>query len=88
MAPNMKLYLRNQQQNNETIWIGRAMTTGQHITLTPEIGKLRSRTVMRSPKEQQIDKKHLLRVTSLTDTRNTKKTDKDVERIPEPLFEV
>eukprot|EP00971_Amphidinium_carterae_P076004 1501469-Amphidinium_carterae.3 len=48
MAPNMKLYQRIQQQKSETIWIGKDTTTGQHITLTPEFGKLRSRTVQKS----------------------------------------
>eukprot|EP00971_Amphidinium_carterae_P308746 6135235-Amphidinium_carterae.1 len=61
MASNMKLYKRNQQQKNEAIWIGRDTTTGHHITLTPEFGKLRSRTGMRLRKEQQIDKDLLLR---------------------------
>eukprot|EP00971_Amphidinium_carterae_P278070 5519809-Amphidinium_carterae.3 len=92
MAPNMRLYQRNQHQKHEAIWIGRDTTTGQHITLTVRVlHQLRPRTVMRLPKEQQIDKDLLLRVTSLTDTRNTNKTDKDMEpilEVPEPLLEL
>eukprot|EP00971_Amphidinium_carterae_P084478 1672281-Amphidinium_carterae.2 len=61
MAPNVKLYQKNQQQKREAIWIGRDTTTG-HAT-HQETGKLSLVTVMRLPKEQQIDKDLLLRVT-------------------------
>eukprot|EP00971_Amphidinium_carterae_P225469 4472190-Amphidinium_carterae.1 len=57
-------------------------------TLTPEFGKLRSRTVMRQSKEQQIDKDLLLRVTSLTDTKNTKTADRNGQPIYQPLLEL
>eukprot|EP00971_Amphidinium_carterae_P191582 3801657-Amphidinium_carterae.2 len=87
-APNMRLYQRNQLQNHEAIWIARDTATGQRITLTPVFGKLRSRTVMRLPKEQQLDKDLLLRVTSLTDARTTKRIDKATELIPQPLLEL
>eukprot|EP00971_Amphidinium_carterae_P352787 6492730-Amphidinium_carterae.6 len=88
MAPNMKLYQSSRQQRHEAIWIGRNKTTGQHITLTPEFGKLSSRTVMRLLEGQQVDKELLFRVTTLTDARHTKRTGKDEEPIPEPLFEL
>eukprot|EP00971_Amphidinium_carterae_P115483 2287186-Amphidinium_carterae.1 len=70
MAPNVKLYQRNQHQKHEAIWTGRDTTTRQQITLTPEFGKLRSRTDMRLQRGQQIDKRLLLKVTTLTDKEN------------------
>eukprot|EP00971_Amphidinium_carterae_P234365 4650480-Amphidinium_carterae.1 len=88
MAPNMEIYQKDQQQKHKAIWIGRDTATGQHITLTPEFGKLWSRTVMRLAKEQHTDKDLLLQVTSLTDARHTKRTDKDMEPLPDPLFEL
>eukprot|EP00971_Amphidinium_carterae_P020453 402951-Amphidinium_carterae.3 len=88
MPDNRKLYRRNQDQKHEAIWIGRDTTTGQHITLTEEFGKVITRTVLRLPREQQIDRDLLLKVTTLTGEHNPKKkTDKDTTPIPQ-LFEL
>eukprot|EP00971_Amphidinium_carterae_P145440 2882205-Amphidinium_carterae.2 len=64
LPENKRLYRRSQQQKHEAIWIGRGTTTGQHITLTAEFGKIKTRTIMRLPKDQQINRELLLQVTS------------------------
>eukprot|EP00971_Amphidinium_carterae_P297425 5908796-Amphidinium_carterae.1 len=66
MPENQKPYRKNQEQKYEAIWIGRDTTTRQHITLTEEGGKLQTRTILKMPREQQIDKTLLLKGTSLT----------------------
>eukprot|EP00971_Amphidinium_carterae_P174128 3451458-Amphidinium_carterae.2 len=60
MAPNVRLYQRNQEQKHEAIWIGRDTATGQHITLTKELGKVKRKRILRLPSDQQIDKELLL----------------------------
>eukprot|EP00971_Amphidinium_carterae_P011292 222169-Amphidinium_carterae.2 len=88
MPENQKLYRRNQEQKYEAIWIGRD-TTGQHITLTTEFGKLLTRTILRLPKEQQIDKTLLLKVTMEGEYDSSrKKTDKDKQPIPPRLYDL
>eukprot|EP00971_Amphidinium_carterae_P315285 6266568-Amphidinium_carterae.1 len=90
MPENQKLYKRNQEQKYEAIWIGRDTTTGQHITLTTEFGRQLARTILRLPKEQQIDKTLLLKVT-LTEgeyDNSKKKTDKDKQPIPPRLYDL
>eukprot|EP00971_Amphidinium_carterae_P017374 342501-Amphidinium_carterae.2 len=89
MPENQKLYRRNQEQKYEAIWIGRDTTTGQHITFTEEFGRLQTRTILRLPREQQTDKRLLLKVTSLTGEydNSKKKTDKDKTPIHPRLYE-
>eukprot|EP00971_Amphidinium_carterae_P051568 1015134-Amphidinium_carterae.1 len=48
-AENQKLQRRNQEQRHDAIWIGRDTTTGQHITLSTELGKQLTRTILRLP---------------------------------------
>eukprot|EP00971_Amphidinium_carterae_P164677 3264733-Amphidinium_carterae.8 len=67
MAESKKLYQRNQQLKHKAIWIGRDTTTGLHITLTPEFGKLKTRPTMRLP-EKQIDRELLHRHGSYSST--------------------
>eukprot|EP00971_Amphidinium_carterae_P030084 591399-Amphidinium_carterae.1 len=41
MAENMKFYQTNSQQNHETLWIGKnATTTGQHVTISTDLGRI------------------------------------------------
>eukprot|EP00971_Amphidinium_carterae_P302749 6015665-Amphidinium_carterae.3 len=90
MPENKKLSRRNQEQKYEAIWIGRDTTTGQHSTLTEEHEKLLSRTILRLPSEQQIDRDLLLKVTSLTGEYNNSKknTDKDMTPIPQQMYKL
>eukprot|EP00971_Amphidinium_carterae_P264764 5252021-Amphidinium_carterae.2 len=90
MPENEKLYQRNQEQKYEAIWIGRDTTTGQHITLTREFGRLLTRTILRIRKAQQIDKTLLLKVTSLNGEYDStrKKTDKDKLPTPPRLYDL
>eukprot|EP00971_Amphidinium_carterae_P258299 5126931-Amphidinium_carterae.10 len=73
MPENRQPYRRNQEQKHEAILIGRDTTTGQHITITEEFGKQLTRTILRLPREQQIDRDLLLKVTSLTGEYNNSK---------------
>eukprot|EP00971_Amphidinium_carterae_P058089 1148938-Amphidinium_carterae.4 len=90
MPENRKLYRRNPEQKHEAIWVGRDTATGQHITLTEEFGKTLSRTILRLPKEQQVDRDLLLKVTStICEYDNSKKkTDKDITIIPPQTYEL
>eukprot|EP00971_Amphidinium_carterae_P119106 2359564-Amphidinium_carterae.1 len=90
MPENQKLCRRNQEQKYEAIWIGRDTTTGQHITLTTEFGKQLARTILRLPKEQQIDRALLLKVTSIEGEydNSRKKSDKDKQPIPPRLYDL
>eukprot|EP00971_Amphidinium_carterae_P344164 6484381-Amphidinium_carterae.2 len=40
---------RNLPQKLEAIWIGRDTTQGQHIAISPDLGRITSRTVRRLP---------------------------------------
>eukprot|EP00971_Amphidinium_carterae_P185048 3674557-Amphidinium_carterae.1 len=83
-AREQKLYRKNQEQKYKAIWIGRDTATGQHITLTEEFAMQLSRTVLSRPKEQQVDRDLLLKVTSTTgeyDNSKKKKTDKDIAQL-------
>eukprot|EP00971_Amphidinium_carterae_P335753 6471763-Amphidinium_carterae.2 len=90
MSENKKLYHRNESQKHEAIWIGRDTTTGQHITLTEEFGKLQTRTILRLPHEQQTDQDLLLKVTSLTGEYDNSReiSDEDTLTIPPPMHEL
>eukprot|EP00971_Amphidinium_carterae_P129740 2569986-Amphidinium_carterae.1 len=92
MPENKKLYRRNQEQKHEAmmaIWVGRDTTTGQHITLTEEFGKLQTKTILTLPRAQ-TDRDLLLKVTSLTGEydNSRKKTDKDTSTIPPHMYEL
>eukprot|EP00971_Amphidinium_carterae_P151194 2997739-Amphidinium_carterae.1 len=90
MPDNRKPYRRNQEQKHEAIWIGRDTATGQRITLTEEFGKTLSRTILRLPREQQVDRDLLLKVTSTVGEydNSKKKTDKDMTIIPLQMCEL
>eukprot|EP00971_Amphidinium_carterae_P147635 2926253-Amphidinium_carterae.3 len=79
-------------KNSNTTQYGLEETQRWDNTLhSEEFGKVHARTILRIPREQQIDRALLLKVTTMTgdcEYNPSKKTDKDIIPIPPRLFDL
>eukprot|EP00971_Amphidinium_carterae_P349134 6490862-Amphidinium_carterae.2 len=94
MAENMKLYKRNQEQKHEAIWIGQDSTKRQHMAISPNLGKINTRRVLRLPPDQQGHRQFMLKTMHLKPNapyyygNSYRKTDRDTSKIPPQLYEL